>query len=405
MVDAVGQSTLQQTLSDGQTVGISFALGLPAQEALPAVQLAIASERVLSESLDVLQYRAPLRVLKNQIVALMQKRGVHCSADEVVLTSGAQQGLALVSRLLLAKGYAPVAEELTFPGFRQLIEMCGSQARTVPANSSAGLDATSFEAILKSVGGSGFAYVVAEGHNPLGRSMSVSGRRALVDLARRLCAPIIEDDSYGFLQYDPPYTAPLRALDSTWVYYVGSFSKTIAPSLRTGWIIAPIPDVAGLEALKEASDVNTAALGHHISSAFLDAEDYSKYIERISSIYRTRRDVMVASINRHFRDQAYWVDPRGGFFVWIELSGQCDTRQLLSTATTSDGVSAMPGEAFRIGSTLAGANGLRLSFSNCPISQIDEGIRRLASVLIAGRASNPAEAMQSRGKRTPGYPA
>ena len=381
MSNRIEQSMLQAALSKCDCGGISFSLGLPAPEALASCDLGLISEHALAFTANSLQYQAPSRVLKESIVDLMRSRGVECFVDELVLTSGAQQGIALVARLLLARGYSAVAEDLTYPGFRQIIDAYGSSVQAVSVNPAVGINASSLNTVARSNGRRAFAYVIPDGHNPLGLSMSASDRDEFVFAAKALSVPIIEDASYGCLSYDGSSLLPLRARDREGVFYVGSFSKTVAPSLRTGWIIAPKQDVSPLEALKEAADVNTASIGQHIMHGFLTCRDFPVHIASISSAYKIRRDTMVRALHQYFPDDVRWQVPSTGFFIWIELPPHVDAELLLSVAVDQEGVSFMPGCAFRVGSSDAGSNGFRLSFSNCQITEIGEGIHRLGRVL------------------------
>ena len=258
---ASGTSALQTMLSVGTRPGtISFALGLPAPEFFPAAEYGRAAAAVLAEDPRALQYSPPCAPLQAHIAALMAQRGVSCAPEQVFLTSGAQQGIGLLARLLLEPGGEVITDTLCYTGFQQAVEPFMPRLLTVPTDLDTGMDVDAVEALLEGGARPAFIYTVPDGHNPLAVSMSAEKRLRLVELARRFQVPIVEDDPYGFLAYDGPPAHPLRALDREWVLYVGSFSKVLAPALRLGWIIVPPQLVPLLAIAKEALDINTATL-------------------------------------------------------------------------------------------------------------------------------------------------
>src|SRR5215217_1874545 len=208
----IERSVLQEMLEASAKPGIlSFALGLPAAELFPIEQYRDALNRVLSTNPRALQYGPPLESVRQQIVKLMELRGVRCSAEQVFLTAGAQQGTHMLARLLLDPGGCVVTEEMTYPGFQQVILPYHPRVLSVSTDLATGMNVDELERLLMSGNRPSLIYAVTDGHNPLSVSMSLEKRQQLVQLARRYQVPIIEDDSYGFLWYEKRSLPPLRA--------------------------------------------------------------------------------------------------------------------------------------------------------------------------------------------------
>lgn len=357
---------------------ISFALGLPAAELFPSEAFARAAAEVLAADPRALQYSPPHQTLKTQVVELMALRGVACREEQVFLTAGAQQGMSLLARILLNPGGLVVTDELTYTGFRQAVEPLRPSVVTVPVDPRRGTDLSALEQLLARGVRPAFVYVMTEGHNPLGVSMEIEDRERLASLSARYEVPVIEDDAYGFLSYDDERVPPARAFESRWVCYVGSFSKTLAPSLRAGWLVVPEELVPLLSIAKEASDINTTTFAQRLVSAYLTAGLLPSHLDELRRAYRERRDLMLAALAKHFGDGARWSVPRAGVFVWLDLKRPADTMRLLGVAVESERVAFLPGPAFDIGGAGAGGGCLRLNFSHCPPSRIEEGIARLA---------------------------
>lgn len=379
---ASGTSALQTMLSVGTRPGtISFALGLPAPEFFPAAEYGRAAAAVLAEDPRALQYSPPCAPLQAHVAALMAQRGVACAPEQVFLTSGAQQGIGLLARLLLEPGGQVIAETLCYTGFQQAVEPFSPRLLTVPTDLDTGMDVDAVEALLAGGARPAFIYTVPDGHNPLAVSMSAEKRLRLVELARRYAVPILEDDPYGFLAYDGPPAHPLRALDREWVLYVGSFSKVLAPALRLGWIIAPPQLVPLLAIAKEASDINTATLAQRAASRYLDGGHLPGHLAMLRREYRLRRDTMLAALERHFPRGTRWRVPGAGVFVWVELPEGVDAGEVLRVAIEQEGVVFVPGHAFAADGSRTASHCMRLNFSHSTPGVIEEGVARLARAL------------------------
>jgi len=359
---------------------ISFALGLPAAELFPAAALAEAAARVLPANPGALQYRPPLQTLKQHVRELMRRRGVNCLEEQIFLTAGAQQGMSLLSRLLLEPGGRVVTEELIYTGFRQILEPFQPQILTVSTDPKTGMDVDAVEQHLSSGARPGFIYAITDGHNPLSARLHPSKRVRLVELAERYRVPIIEDDAYGFLCYEDSLP-PLRALSERWVFYVGSFSKILAPALRVGWLVVPEELILPLSVIKESTDIDAAPLSQRIINAYLDTGQLPAQIEMLRAQYRLRRDAMLRALDENFPDNARWTQPDCGFFVWVELPPAVDIDELFRRAVEHERVAFIPGHAFRVNNHQPVAPSMRLNFSHSTPARIEEGVPRLARIL------------------------
>lgn len=382
----VSQSTLREILALIARPGLlSFALGMPAAELFPVQAYGRATRHVLETEPDALQYGMPLARLRAQVVELMARRGVACSAREVFITSGAQQAMSLLGQLLLSPGGTVVTEELTYDGMLNSVRPLQPRVLTVPTRPRTGMDVGALEALLDAHDRPALIYAIPEGHNPVGSSMPDAARRRLADAARRHGVPVIEDDAYGLLDYEGGGPPALRAYDPRWVLYVGSFSKIIAPALRVGWVVAPAEVVERLSILKQGSDLDVCTVAQRALVAFLEHESLADHLANVCRAYRERRDTMLTALERHFPGGARWSAPRSGMFVWVEMPDGVDTSDFLRRAVEEVGVAFVPGRAFCSEGGVRGQNGVRLNFSRLPPGEIRDGIRRLGKVLDARR--------------------
>lgn len=381
---SMDQSTLREVLGLVSRPGIlSMAVGLPAPELFPMEGLARAAASLLPSRPESMQYGIPYEPLKHRIVELMAARGVRCRAEQVFLTSGSQQGMVLLTQLLLDPGGTAMIEETVYDGIQMAIKRMGPEILTVPTDPDTGIDVDAVEALLAGGARPAFLYTITDGHNPLGVSISPEKRPRLAELARAFGVPILEDDAYGFLFYgdDPP--PPLKALEDRWVFYLGSFSKILAPGLRAGWIVVPEELIPRISALKHAADLDTPAFSHYLIEAWLDSEDLAGHLALLRTEYRRRRDTLLAALDAHFPEAVRWNRPQSGMFVWVELPREIDAADLLRTAVETERVGFTPGMAFAAGRGTHASHCLRLSFSNCAPEVLEEGVRRLSRVVRA----------------------
>lgn len=378
----IKQSTLREVHALLSRPGLlSFALGMPATELFPTAAYGRAARRVLDNDAEALQYGLPLRQLKAQVVSLMARRGVECSEDEVFITSGAQQAMSLLGKVLVSPGDAVVTEELTYDGMLNSLRPLQPRVLTVPSDPETGMDVDALEALLAGGERPSLVYCMPEGHNPLGCSMPARARAQLAEVARLYRVPVIEDDAYGLLDYDDHAAPALRALDPEWVLYIGSFSKIMAPGLRTGWIVAPPHVVQRLSILRQGTDLDVSNFAQRTLLSFLEHEPLEEHLDHLRREYRARRDAMLQALGEHFPDGARWTHPRAGLFVWVDMPDGVDTTALLRSAVEDAGVAYIPGRAFCAAGGVRGGSSMRLNFSRMTVAEIHEGIHRLGQVL------------------------
>jgi 2-aminoadipate transaminase len=369
-------------LSVGTRPGtISLALGLPAPELFPTAEYGRAAAAVLEADPRALQYSPPHAPLQAQVAAMMAERGAPCAPEQVFLTSGAQQGISLLARILLEPGGDVLVEQLCYTGLQQAVEPFRPRFLTVPTDLDTGMDVDAVEALLAGGARPAFVYTVPGGHNPLAVTLSPEKRRRLAELGREYGVPIVEDDPYGLLSYDGAPPTPVRAGDGEWVFHVGSFSKIMAPGLRLGWIVVPETLVPLLAIAKEASDINTATLAQRAVARYLEDGHLPAHLAMIRREYALRRDTMLAALEAHFPAGARWRRPDSGVFVWVELPEGVDAGEVLRVAIEREGVVFVPGHAFAADGSRAASNCMRLNFSHSTPAVIEEGIARLARAL------------------------
>lgn len=364
----------------GQPGLISFAVGLPATELLPREALADAWIETLKTDHMSLQLGPPFLPLKEQVVELMAQRGVECRPSQVFLTSGAQQGLNLLARLLLKEGAEVIVEEATYPGLLMVIEPYRPKVISVSTEKD-GINVDEVEQRLANGARPAFIFTMSDGHNPLGLSLSQSKRERLVEIARRHRVPIIEDDVYSFLYYEGPSLPPMRALEDQWVLYVSSFSKTLGPGLRTGWMIVPEALIPRLSIIKDLTDIDSCTLTQRAIAHYLRQNKSLDLLASVRREYIERRDCMLQALEKHFSGIATWEKPTSGIFIWLRLVGGIDTAELIKTAVQREHVAFIPGKAFTTGDRDWAKACIRLSFTSCRREQIGEGIARLARSL------------------------
>jgi 2-aminoadipate transaminase len=317
----------------------------------------------------------------------MRDRGVECSEQHIFLTNGAQQAVHLLAALLLDHGRQIIVEELCYPGLQQIIKFYKPEILTVPTDPQSGMDIDKVQWYLERGARPAFIYAISDGHNPSGVTLSKEKRRRLVVLSNQYAIPIIEEDPYGFLSYGESPLEPMRAQGANLVFYVGSFSKILAPSVRVGWLVVPEWLTPYLAILKESSDIDMATFSQHVVACMLDSGFLSHHLDQLCSEYRRRRDAMLTALSKRFPRGSEWIVPDSGVFVWVRLPEVFDTMPLLVTAVKEYGVAFMPGSVFCIRPDASHARRcLRMNFSYPSAACIEEGMLRLGEML--GSAAN-----------------
>lgn len=383
-VEKIQLSGLREIMELTSRPGVlSLAVGLPATDLFPLAALSEAAAHLLATDPASLQYAPSLRPLKDRVVELMAMRGVSIRPEQVFLTTGSQQAMDLLCRLLLDPGDQVILEETVYDGIQLAVRRQDVEILTVSTDPETGMDVEQVESLLARGARPSLLYAITEGHNPLGVSLSVEKRHRLVELARTHGVPILEDDAYGFLYYGAEPEPPLRSLDDKWVFYLGSFSKILAPALRAGWAVIPEELAPRMSMLKHGADLDTPSFSFRTIAAFLEAGGMPAHLEILRTEYRRRRDAMLTALAEHFPPEVRWNRPSSGMFVWAELPREMDATVLLRAAVETEQVAFSPGDVFASRSGGHARHCLRLCFANNPPERIEEGVRRLGRVLKA----------------------
>jgi 2-aminoadipate transaminase len=384
----VKSSTIRELLKITQRPEvISFAGGLPAAELFPVQEVEAACARVLQErGRAALQYSPTegYEPLREMIARNLQRYGIPASTENVLITSASQQALDLIGKLLINPGDRVLVEAPTYLGALQAFSLYGAEYLSVPDDHD-GLRTELLEKPLRSA--PKFLYVLPNFQNPGGTTLSGGRRHELVLLAERYGVPIVEDDPYGQLRFEGEHLPPLVAVDRENlrrdngysvgnVIYLSTFSKTLAPGLRLGWMVAP-PEVIGrLVQLKQGTDLHTSTFTQMVAYEIVKDGFLDEHVKRMRPVYRARRDAMLAALDEFFPQECQWTRPQGGLFLWVTLPEGSDADKLLEQAL-KENVAFVPGGCFFANNGKAGRRHLRLNFSNEQPERIREGIRRL----------------------------
>lgn len=391
---------------------ISFGGGMPAPDVFPVNEFRQAADRVLAkQGKSALQYSATegYRPLREWIVAYMARYGIEASPENVLITSGSQQALDLIGKILINPGDLILTERPTYLGALQAWRSYQAEFITVPIDDQ-GVRVELLEEAL--CAGPKFMYILPNFQNPGGVTLSLDRRKRLIEIADRYGVPIIEDDPYGELRYEGEHLPPLVVIDADRlkkqsprgengaayygdkskngraymrgnVIYLSTFSKTLAPGLRLAWIVAPVEVVQRCSIAKQGIDLHTSTVNQMIAYEILsgqggNGEFLGEHVRFIRKVYRERRDAMLEAMERYFPPGVTWTHPHGGLFLWVTLPERLDATELFKKAIDHH-VAFVPGRAFHPDD--AGHNTLRLNFSFCDPELIELGIRRLGEVL------------------------
>jgi 2-aminoadipate transaminase len=370
---------------------ISFAGGLPAADLFPLERFQDACRRVLSEhGGEALQYSTTEgeRPLRELIARHTSRYGITVGVDNVLITTGSQQALDLIGKVFINPGDHVLVERPTYLGALQAWNAYQAEYISVDVDRD-GMRTSDLAGALRR--GPKFIYALPNFQNPTGATLTLERRRDLIRTADEYGIPILEDDPYGQLRYEGEHIAPLVALDAEYrrldgtaysgnVLYLSTFSKTLAPGLRLGWIIGPVEVIQRLAQAKQGTDLHTSSFVQRVAyevarSGFLD-----QHVRILRPAYKARRDAMLSAMTRSFPSDFTWTAPAGGLFIWVRMPDTVDAMDLLKCAL-AEKVAFVPGDAFHADGS--GCNTMRLNFTNTTASQIDEGIARLGRVLTA----------------------
>jgi 2-aminoadipate transaminase len=376
--ERMNPSVIREILKVTEQPGIiSFAGGLPSPKTFPVQAFAEACAKVLrDDGPAALQYAAsegygPLR----EWVATSLPWKV--DPAQVLITTGSQQALDLVAKILIDKDSRVLVETPTYLGALQAFTPMEPEFMSI-ASDAEGIDVDDLRA---KAAGARFLYVLPNFQNPTGNSISEARRLALSSTATLLGLPILEDNPYGDLWFDQPPPAPLTARNPEGCIYVGSFSKTLAPGLRLGFLVAPKPLYLKLLQAKQAADLHTPSFNQRMVAEVLKDGFLNRHVPAIRALYKTQRDAMLAALEKNLAGTGVqWNTPDGGMFLWVKLPAGRDAAALLPKAVERN-VAFVPGAAFYSGN--AQNNTLRLSFVTASVEQINEGIAALAQVFKA----------------------
>ena len=366
---------------------VSLAGGMPFLEGLPLDILGDLAQRVVAtRGLQALQYGSGQgdETLREQILDVMALEGIDAHPDDVVVTTGSQQALDLVTRIFIDPGDVVVAEAPSYVGALGVFRAYQADVVHVPIDAD-GLIPAALESTLSRLAREGrrvkFLYTVPNFHNPAGVTLSAERRPRILEIAQRFGVLVIEDNPYGLLGFDGDPLPALRSLDDQGVLYLGSFSKTFAPGYRVGWVVAPHAVREKLVLASESAILCPSNASQLAIATYLDTCDWQGQIKSFRELYRERRDAMIGALSEHL-PSASWNVPNGGFYTWVKLPDGLDARSMLPRAVTAR-VAYVPGTAFYADGT--GTDHVRLSYCFPTPERIREGVRRFAGVVSAER--------------------
>jgi len=373
-------STIREILKvTAQPDIISFAGGLPAPELFPVEAVRAAANFVLTQNgPEALQYGPSegFMPLREWISAEVRQRGIVAKATDVLVTNGSQQVLDLVGKLFLNAGDVVLTENPTYLAAIQAFQTFEVRFVTVPTDAH-GLIPEALPELIR-LHRPKFLYTIPNFQNPTGVTLNAERREKLARIAAEHHLVIVEDDPYGKLRYRGADVPPVKHWDEAdSVIYASTFSKTIAPGLRLGWVVASPEVLSRLLILKQASDLHTSSFDQRVAHAFLMQNDQTAHLERIRNAYGERFDVMNEALRKEMPTGYTWTQPEGGMFLWVTGPKELDGLSLLARAIEHK-VAFVPGRDFFPGD--GGNNHLRLNFSNSAPERIREGVRRLGAL-------------------------
>lgn len=361
---------------------ISLSGGMPDVSLLPiesikqATKAATEDERALA-----LQYTSTdgLPATKQVICDLVRDLGIRCQPSDVMITSGAQEALDLIAKAFIDPGDIIIAEGPTYLGALQAFSAYEPDVRCIPLDHE-GMRMDLLEEELKKIGKGKvkFCYTIPNFQNPAGVTMSSERRKRLLELAQEYDFMVVEDDPYGRLRFEGGHMIPLKAIDEK-VVYLGTVSKTFAPGLRTGWIIAPKCFLARINLVKQGTDLCGSAFNMVVVEHYFTDTPWEKTLQTFIKTYHERRDAMLSALEEFFPAEARWTHPEGGFFIWVTLPEYVDTGSMLTTAL-EQGVTYTPGDSFYPNAS-SGKNCMRIAFCFESPENLREAIRRLSVVI------------------------
>ena len=375
--ERLNPSTIREILKITERPGIiSLAGGLPSADTFPVQAMRDASAAVLRDTpREALQYAASegFGPLREWVAQELATHGLKAGADQVLITTGSQQGLDLVGKVLIDPGSTVAVESPTYLGALQAFAPYEPEFVAVEGDDDGPLPQA-----LEAARGARFLYLLPNYQNPTGRCLPAERRLALVQRAAEIGLPIVEDNPYGDLWFDEPPPPPVCASAGDGAVYLGSFSKVLAPGLRLGYVVAPRAMVPKLLQAKQASDLHSPSFNQRVVYEVIRNEFLKDHVPTIRERYKAQRDAMAAALQAHLPPGCRWQKPVGGMFFWVELPAHIDATALLPRAVEA-GMAFVPGSSFYPQG--GHANTLRLSFVTVPPDLIAQGVAALGRVL------------------------
>ena len=363
---------------------ISFAGGAPAPELYPVDAFRGASDQAFVDGgRNVLAYDGAegLLPLREQIAAQrMRKMGVKTDAAAIHMLSGSQQGIDFAARLFIDEGDKVICEDPTYLGALNSFDFFKPTYVAVPVDEH-GMRMDALQRTLDEHPEAKLLYTVPDFQNPTGISMSAERRARLVELAREHDIVVVEDSPYYEIRFEGKGLPAVKSFDTKGdsVVYLGSFSKSLSPGIRLGWVNASPELLEKYRVQKEASDFQASTLAQWQVTTFLRDNDLDAHIKQLQDVYRIRRNAALAAIDAHFPDFVRHTHPHGGFFIWLTLPDNVNATELFPKAVNEAGVAYVPGESFYAQEKRK--NNIRLSYSQMTVDKIEEGMKRLGTLL------------------------
>jgi 2-aminoadipate transaminase len=362
---------------------ITFVPAAPGPDLFPAIDFRRCTDFVLKRrvaEISTIGSSDGLPSLKSYLVRWFAHNGMTASEDEIVITTGCQQSMDLIRKVLIGPGDELVLENPTYPGAVAALAPASTERLQLPVHDGVP-DIRALTGLLSRNRGK-LIYSVPNFHNPTGRTMPLASRHQMVDLATEFRVPIVEDDVFGELRYSWPVLPSLRSLRPELVIYIGSFSKMLTPAIRLGWIVAPRPVIRQINMMKQSCDLHTSLLIQATMDEFCRRDLLNRHMKRARRVFKKRRDAMAEALHRYMPKDTRFDLPDGGLSMWVTPPPECDVSELLRLSSAK-GVDFLQGSVFYFRSPLN--NSFRLSFAAEPEERIEEGIRIMGSLLKSHR--------------------
>ena len=388
--EKMNPSVIREILKVTEKPGIiSFAGGLPSPKTFPIAEFDAASHKVLSEDGQAaLQYAASegFPALREAVAAMLPW---NVDPAQVLITTGSQQGLDLVAKILIDGGSKILVETPTYLGALQAFTPMEPAVVSVASDD----EGVVVDDLVAKAKDARFIYLLPNFQNPTGRSMSETRRAAVSAAAAQAGLPIIEDNPYGELWFDEEPPLPLSARNPEGCIYLGSFSKVLAPGLRLGFLVAPKHIYPKLLQAKQAVDLHTPGFTQRMVAEVMKGNFLDRHVPTIRALYKSQRDAMLAALAREMAGlDVQWNTPAGGMFLWARLPAGMSAVALLPEAVER-GVAFVPGAAFY--ADHADARTLRLSFVTASVEQINIGVKALAEAIRSARATSAPRELEA----------